>query len=71
MTLDELAKKFSETILNAPHLERITMAILFGIKYCDFINQVGATNVVKESGINKEYYGEIRRGVNLAKYIKY
>ena len=69
MTLDELSKKLNETFLNAPDGKRVTMIILFGIQYCDYLEQVGASNVVEQSGINTKYYGEIRKGMNLSKYV--
>lgn len=69
MTLDALSKKLNEMYVNAPEGGKVTMSILFGIKYYDHIKEVGVTSIIKQSGLPKNYYSEVSKGVNLACYV--
>ena len=59
MTLDELSKKLKEMYINAPRGKKVTMSILFGIEYCDFIKVVGLKDVIKQSGLSTNYYCDV------------
>ena len=69
MTLDELSKKLNETYVNAPRGKKVTMSILFGIEYGDFIKAVGVKDVIKQSGLPTNYSSEVSKGINLSKYV--
>ena len=69
MTLDELSKKLNEMYVNAPKGGKVTMSILFGIKYCDHIINVGLKSVIQQSGLPINYYSEVSKGVKLASHV--
>ena len=69
MTLDELSKKLNEMYVNAPKGGKVTMSILFGIEYSDFINAVGVKDVIEQSGLPTNYYCEVSKGVKLASFV--
>ena len=57
---------------NAPHNEQVVMIFLFGIKYGRIIeeNNFNIRNIVEKSGVNETYKTEVRKGINLAKYVE-
>lgn len=56
---------------SAPDKEQATFIHLFGIKYGDLIlrNKYSAPEIVKASGIKESYKTEVRKGINLSKYV--
>lgn len=71
MSITELGDVLREMYTNAPEKEQVTFIHLFGIKYGDLIlkNKHSASEIVKASGINDSYKTEVRKGINLSKYV--
>ena len=73
MTSEELAKKLSEMYTaGAKRKEKATMVHLFSIKYAEEINQCGVSSadIAALAKIPASYGSEIRKGINLSKYIQ-
>lgn len=71
MTISELGKVLNEMYSTALDGEAVVMIHLFGIKYADFIQESGISSkdIAIAADINESYGTEIRKGVNLAKYV--
>lgn len=71
MTITELGNILRKMYTNAPNKEQSTFIHLFGIKYGELIlkNNYSASEIVKASGINDSYKTEVRKGINLSKYV--
>lgn len=71
MSVSELGKILREMYNSAPDKEQATYIHLFGIKYGDLIirNKYSAAEIVKASGIKESYKTEVRKGINLSKYV--
>lgn len=56
---------------SAPEKEKATFIHLFGIKYGQIIlrNKYSAADIVKSSGIKESFKTEVRKGINLSKYV--
>ena len=69
---ESLGKILRSMYDNAPHNEQVVMIFLFGIKYGRIIeeNNFNVRNIVEKSGINETYKTEVRKGINLAKYVE-
>jgi hypothetical protein len=71
MTIDqaasELARMYREALATR---EQATSVHLFGIKYADQIANMSLPEVAIRAGIPKTYATEIRKGINLAKYVQ-
>ena len=68
MTANELGAILSDMYNDAPRGKQVTMIHLFGLKYHDFIRQVGVREVVQVARIKSTYITEVNKGVNLAEY---
>lgn len=69
-TLNELASILNEMYSNAPKKEQVTMIYLFGVKYAEDIQKVGVREVIDQSGIRSTYRTELKKAMNLAKYVQ-
>jgi hypothetical protein len=71
MSITELGDILRKMYTNAPDKEQATFIHLFGIKYGELIlkNNYSASEIVKASGINESYKTEVRKGINLSKYV--
>ncbi|WP_226528162.1 hypothetical protein [Metabacillus niabensis] len=71
MTVAELGKKLKEMYNSAPDKEQVTFIHLFGIKYGEEIlrNHYSIAEIVSISGIKDSYKTEVRKGINLSKYV--
>ncbi len=67
-----LSDKLSEMYNDAPKNEVVVMVHLFGIVYFEEIqkSEDGLARIVKDSGIHPSLKTEIRKGMNLAKYVQ-
>lgn len=72
MTEYELGSKLKSMYENAPKNEAVAMINLFGIRYANEINMnnISCKKIVIVAGIKESYQTEVRKGVNLAKYVK-
>ncbi|KQU13101.1 hypothetical protein ASG65_12190 [Bacillus sp. Leaf13] len=73
MTISELGNELRNMYNSAPEKEKATFIHLFGIKYGPIIlkNKYSAGDIIKASGLNDSYKTEVRKGVNLSKYVSY
>lgn len=73
MTISELGVELRKMYDTAPDKEKAVFIHLFGIKYGAIIlkNKYSAAEIVKASGIKDSFKTEVRKGVNLSKYISY
>lgn len=62
-----LAEELQRTHENAPKGEVVFSIVLFGIQYAEEISSV--PELIKRSGIPKDYAKEIYAGIKLAKYV--
>lgn len=71
MTVTELGKKLKDMYNSAPDKEQVTFIHLFGIKYGNEIlrNDYSIAEIVSISGIKESYKTEVRKGINLSKYV--
>jgi hypothetical protein len=71
LSISELGKILREMYISAPDKEQATFIHLFGIKYGNLIlsNKYSAAEIVKASGIKESYKTEVRKGINLSKYV--
>lgn len=72
MTIAELGKTLKDMYNSAPNKEQVIFIHLFGIKYGDEIlrNDYSIAEIVSISGISDSYKTEVRKGINLSKYVK-
>lgn len=73
MTISELGRILSKMYNSAPENEKATFIHLFGIKYGSIIlrQNYSAGDIVKASDLKESYKTEVRKGVNLSKYVTY
>lgn len=71
LSISEFGKILKEMYDSAPEKEKATFIHLFGIKYGELIlrNKYSAAEIVNASGIKESYKTEVRKGVNLSKYV--
>lgn len=50
--------------------EKAVSIHLFGIKYADQIREMSAKEIVVGAGLPESYKTEIRKGINLTKYVE-
>ncbi len=69
MTLEQASKLLAEMYGKAPEKEKALSIHLFAIKYADHIANMSAKDVVVGAGLLESYKTELRKGINLAKYV--
>lgn len=71
MTYNNLSKILNEMYFSANKGEKVTMIHLFGVKFSNEIESSGltASEIVKGSNLSDKYITEVRKGMNLAKYV--
>ena len=71
MTLQELGNILHNMYFDSEEGEAVAMIHLFGIKYANEINELGASKreIAKAAGIRESYATEISKGVKLSKYV--
>jgi 5-methylcytosine-specific restriction protein B len=70
MQIKDLANELKRQYFSAPEKEKAVTVHLFGIKFADQIDGKSCKEIATLAGINESYGTEIRKGVNLAKYVK-
>ena len=57
---------YKDALLN----EKVVSVHLFGIKYADEIRDLSVKDIVVSAELPESYKTEIRKGINLAKYVE-
>lgn len=71
MQIDQASKILAEMYADgARSSERSVMVHLFAVKYADQIREMRPKDIVDGAGLPKSYHTEIRKGINLAKYVE-
>jgi hypothetical protein len=70
MQIKEASKILAEMYAKAAKKEKAVSIHLFGIKYADQIRDMSAKEIVVGAGLPESYKTEIRKGINLAKYVE-
>lgn len=70
MTLDQASKLLAEMYAKASNKEKALSIHLFAIKYADQIAEMSAKDIAVGAGLPESYKTEIRKGINLAKYVQ-
>jgi hypothetical protein len=68
MTLDEAARRLA-AMYHDPATGKVVSIHLFGITYAEAIDGMSLEEVVVGAGLNKSYQTEVRKGMNLARYV--
>jgi len=69
MTDDQLAEKLKEMYFD-PASDKAVSVHLFGIRYADHLDRRSLRDIAERAGISPNYGTEIRKGVNLARYVR-
>ena len=69
MNESELAEMLARIYRGAPTGERVTATLLFGIKYAVELEGLMNTEFVRGAGLPRNYASEIRKGMNLSRYV--
>ena len=70
MTIEEAAKHLAEMYQSAPPGEKVVMIHLFGSRHAHAIKTLNPKEIAVRAGIQESYGTEIRKGINLSKYVK-
>jgi len=70
MRIDEAAKILASMYNNSPEREKALHVHLFGIKYADEVSGMPLGEVAIRAGITEAYKTEIRKGMNMARYVQ-
>lgn len=70
MKIEDAAKILKEMYGKAPAKEKALSVHLFGIKFADQIQNMPSQEIAIRAGLTKSYGSEIRKGVNLSKYVE-
>lgn len=70
MQINEASKILRDMYQKADHKEKGVAIHLFGIKYADQIESMSAKDVVVGAELPESYKTELRKGINLAKYVE-
>ena len=67
----DLVKNLTSLYENAKDRETVVSLHLFGIKYAEELKQNGSLKkIAEDAGIPSSYATEIRKGINLSKFVK-
>lgn len=69
MNLKDLSGALKQAYFGAAEREKAVSVHLFGIEYADHLDGHSLVEITDAAGLNKSYAVEIRKGMNLAKYV--
>ncbi|AZN97256.1 hypothetical protein EJ066_08115 [Mesorhizobium sp. M9A.F.Ca.ET.002.03.1.2] len=69
MKIEDAAKILAQMYSTAPDKEKAVHVHLFGIRYADELDGMPLQEIAVRAGISKNYGTEIRKGINLARYV--
>jgi len=71
MTIGEAARKLADMYhKGAAQKEQVTRIHLFAITYADEISSMSLPEILARAGLPESYKTELRKGINLAKYVR-
>ena len=70
MQINEASKILRDMYQKADPKEKALAIHLFGIKYADQIENMSAKDVVVGAELPESYKTELRKGINLARYVE-
>jgi hypothetical protein len=70
MLIGDLADELKRAYSTAPEDEKVVNIHLFAIKFAKEIEGKSCKDIAIRAGISKTYGTELRKGVNLAKYVR-
>lgn len=70
MQINEASKILREMYQKADKKEKAVSIHLFGIQYAQQIENMSAKDIVVGAGLPESYKTEVRKGINLAKYVE-
>lgn len=69
MRVEDLSSELKKMYFGAKDGERVVSIHLFGIKFASELAGKPLKEIAVGAGIEESYYAEIRKGMNLAKYV--
>jgi hypothetical protein len=70
MQISEASRILADMYAKAEPKEKALSIHLFAIQYADDIQDISAKEIVIGAGLPESYKTEIRKGINLAKYVE-
>lgn len=70
MRIDDASKILADMYAKAEPKEKALAIHLFAIKYADQIRDMSAKEIAVGAGLPESYKTEIRKGINLSKYVE-
>jgi 5-methylcytosine-specific restriction protein B len=70
MTFEQAANHLKQMYNDAAKGEQALSVHLFGIKYAKDIDGMSTHEIAERAGLPRSYGTEIRKGVNLARYVE-
>ena len=70
MRIDQASQILAQMYQNALPKEKALSIHLFAITYADRIRDMSAKDIVVGAGLPESYKTEIRKGINIAKYVE-
>ena len=70
MRIDQASQILAQMYHDALPKEKALSIHLFAIKYADQIRDMSAKDIAVGAGLPESYKTEIRKGINLAKYVE-
>jgi hypothetical protein len=68
--VEEAARILSDMYKKALQKEKALSIHLFGVMYANEIRNIPSASLALRAGLKKSYGTEIRKGINLAKYVE-
>ncbi|MBY6164169.1 hypothetical protein KUV73_25080 [Mameliella alba] len=68
MRIEDAAKALRD-MYDDPQTGKAVSVHLFGVRYADVLEGMPLAEIVVRAGISENYKTEIRKGMNLAKYV--
>ena len=70
MTIEQLGAKLRDAYERAGDREKVVMIHLFAITHANDMRGMSPADVVAAAGIKATYATEVRKGINLARYVR-
>lgn len=70
MTIEQAAETLGNLYFGALENEKALSVHLFGIKYAEKIRHISPRDIAVRAGLSRSYGTDIRKGINLAKYVR-
>lgn len=70
MTIQDAAERLRNMYGTAPENQKVVQIHLFGIRYADQLDGMPLHELAERAGIPRSYGTEIRKGMNLARFVE-